>query len=82
MDYCDKLYFAVGQDFPLDLLPATTGIIVADKYGGEIIRAAPEDRLPAARRKAVLLTFARTAAFRIMSVMDPGPGGISGGRPT
>src|ERR1700723_50067 len=28
-DYSDALYFAVDEDFPLDLLPGETGLIVA-----------------------------------------------------
>ena len=71
LDFCDRLYFAVNHAFPVELLPDAAGIIVADRYGGEIIRVAPEDRLAAARRKAVSLAFARAAAFRLMAVMDP-----------
>ena len=31
----------VGSDFPLDALPASTGVIVADRFGAEIRREAP-----------------------------------------
>jgi hypothetical protein len=69
--YCDRLLFAVKPDFPVDILPADTGLILADRYGGEIVREAPETRLAGARRKAVTLRFARAAAMRLSSLADP-----------
>ena len=70
-DYCDALFFAVAPDFPVEILPPDTGLMLADAYGGEIIRNAPEHRLAAARRKAALLAFARTAAMRLQTLTDP-----------
>jgi hypothetical protein len=70
-DYCDRLYFAVGPAFPVDVLPADTGLIVADRFGGTIVRPAPEHKLPPARRKALTLALARIAAFRLQRVADP-----------
>ena len=70
-DFSDRLFFAVAPDFPQDVLPADAGLIIADRYGGEILREAPEHRLPAARRKAVLIRFARVAASRLMTIADP-----------
>lgn len=69
-DYCDRLWFAVSPEFPNDILPAGTGLILADRYDGEIVREAPEDRLTAARRKAVTLAFARVAAARLMHATE------------
>lgn len=71
MEYCDRFYFAVGPEFPLSVLPESTGLIIADRYGGEIVREAAEKRLPPARRKAVLLSYGRAASFRLMSALDP-----------
>lgn len=71
-EHCDQLFFAVDDQFPHDVLPDDTGLIIADRYGAEIIREAPEHRLSAARRKAVTLRFARAAAFRLQSAIDPG----------
>lgn len=68
--YCDCLFFAVAPAFPRDILPADTGVIVADRYGGEIIRGAPEHRLPGARRKAVTLRVVHTAALRLQAAAD------------
>ena len=70
-DYCDRLFFAVAPDFPTGILPPDTGLMLADRYGGEIIRDAPEIRLSAARRKAVTLAFARVAAARLASAIEP-----------
>lgn len=71
LDYCDALYFAVAVDFPLELLeqaaalPRQTGIIVADRYGGSILRQAIITRINPARRRAETLRFARRAAARL-----------------
>lgn len=69
--HCDRLFFAVAADFPLDVLPQETGLVIADRYGAELMREAPEHRLSGGRRKAVTLRFARAAALRLQSVTDP-----------
>ena len=71
LDFCDLFYFAVAPDFPLERLPEEAGWIVADKYGGEIIKPSPEVKLAAARRKAVHLAIARTASQRLQRLADP-----------
>jgi len=38
-DYCDRLFFAVSPAFPQELLLHETGINVAHRYGGDIIRS-------------------------------------------
>jgi hypothetical protein len=70
-DFCDRLYFAVALDFPREVLPPETGLIIADRYGGEIVRPAPEHRLAGARRKAMTLRLARIAAMRLQAAIDP-----------
>lgn len=70
-EYCDHFFFAVGADMPIEILPDDTGLIIADKYGAEIMREAPAHRLAAARRKALMLRFARTAAQRLLMISDP-----------
>lgn len=69
---CDRLFFAVSPTFPLELLPETAGVIVADRYGGEIVRSVSETRLPSHRRRAMALRFARAAAARLQALSDPG----------
>jgi hypothetical protein len=73
-DFCDRLLFAVAPDFPREVLPTDTGLVIADRFSGEIVRAAPEHRLVAARRKAMSLRFARVAAFRLSALYDPEAG--------
>jgi hypothetical protein len=70
-DFCDRLYFAVAPRFPREILPPDTGLIIADRYGGDIVRPAPEHRLAGARRKAMTLRLARIAAMRLQAVADP-----------
>jgi hypothetical protein len=70
-DFCDRLFFAVAPDFPREVLPPDAGLIVADRYGGEIVRVAPEHRLAAARRKAMTVRLARIAALRLQGAIDP-----------
>jgi hypothetical protein len=73
-DFCDLLYFAVPPEVPVEIMPEDAGLIVADRYGAEILRAAGEDRLAAARRKAMTLRIARAAALRLHDIADPGLG--------
>jgi hypothetical protein len=63
--YCDAFLFGVAEDFPRGLIPVDVGLIVADRFGGEILRHGPQAPLSAPRRKAVLLGFARLAALRL-----------------
>jgi hypothetical protein len=65
-DWCDKLYFATAQDFPHDILPRDPGLIIADQFGGEIVRDTVSRPLAPARRKAMTLRFARVAAERLL----------------
>lgn len=70
-DFSDRLFFAVAPDFPRAVLPEDAGLIIADRYAGEIVRPAPVHKLPAARRKALTLQLARLGALRLQSVIDP-----------
>jgi hypothetical protein len=70
-DYCDQLFFAIPQSMDPEIMPGDTGLIIADQWGAEIIRPAPDTGLHASRRKAVTLSFARTAAQRLHSLVDP-----------
>lgn len=65
LEFCELFYFAVPPDFPEELVPETTGLIIADRFGGAIVRPSPRTPLHASRRKAVTLSFARTAAERL-----------------
>lgn len=74
LDWCDRFFWAVGDDFPVDLLPEGTGLIIADAYDAEIIRMAPEYKLAPARRKVLVQKFATHAARRLQALRDPGAG--------
>jgi hypothetical protein len=71
MEWCDRFFWAVDADFPTELLPEDTGLIVADAYDAEIIRMAPEVKLAPARRKVMVQKFARHAALRWHLARDP-----------
>jgi hypothetical protein len=71
LDWCDRLYFAVPVDFPQALIPDEIGLIVADAYGGEILRHPPARALAAARRKSLLVDCARLASERLARLEDP-----------
>ena len=74
--HCDRLFFATADHVPLDIFPEDAGLILADGYGAELVRQAPEHKLPGATRRSMLLRFARTAAQRLQSLNDPhGPYG-------
>src|SRR5471032_2799482 len=70
LDYCDLFYFAIPPDFPPEHVPAQTGLIIADRYGGAIIKPAEIQSLHASRRKAVTVSFARCAAERLSRNLD------------
>ena len=72
LDWCDRYFWAVDADFPQDLLPPETGMILADSFDAQILREAPLMRLAPARRKALTLRLARTAAQRLQRLSDPG----------
>ena len=70
-EFSDRLFFAVKPDFPIEVLPDDAGLILADRYGGEIARPAPEMKLAGARRKSMALRLGRAAAFRLAALLDP-----------
>ena len=79
LDWCDRFFWAVGPEFPTDLLPGDTGLILADGYGAEILRHGPESRLAPARRRKLVEKAARTAALRLQALTDPGLRGMLNG---
>lgn len=72
LEWCDRYFWAVDLEFPTDLLSEETGLVIADPYDAEIIRMAPEDKLPSARRKVLIQKFATHAARRLQMLRDPG----------
>jgi len=77
LEYCDRFFWAVPAGFPLglfetaDFAPDRCGLIVADRFDAEELRPAPWVALNAARRRVETLRFARRAAHRITTMLDP-----------
>ncbi len=71
LEWCDRFFWAVGEDFPTDLLPEETGLLIGDAYGAEIIRMGPESKVAPARRKVMVQKFAFHAARRLQMLRDP-----------
>jgi len=77
--HCDRLFFATSLEVPCEIFPPDTGLIVADAFGAEFKCEAPAHKLTAPTRKAMMLIFARAAAQRLQSLVDPtGPYGDVG----
>ena len=64
--FCDAFFFAVGPEFPHAVLTEEPGLIVADAFGGAVVREAPVLPLAPPRRKALTLAFARMGAMRVL----------------
>ena len=70
-EFADRLYFAVPNDFPAILIPEECGLLVADAFGAAVLRQGITTALPAARRRALTLRFARVGAARLRRHLDP-----------
>lgn len=71
VEWCDRYFWAVDDDFPRDLLPEDSGLILADAFAAEVVRMAPEHRLAGARRARVVRDIGRAAALRLHRLADP-----------
>jgi len=69
--YCDAFYFAVGEDFPPELIPDHCGLIVGDAFGAAIVRPSGIEKLAGARRKSLIHSFGQLAAARLHRLEDP-----------
>ncbi len=69
--HCDRLLFSTSLEVSCEIFPADAGLIVADAFGAEFKSHAPEHRLGAPTRKAMMLLFARAAAARLQLLADP-----------
>lgn len=79
LDWCDRFFWAVDAEFPVEVLPAETGLILADPYDAEVLRMGPETPLAPARRKVMVQKFARHAATRLQALRDPAAFGSGAG---
>jgi hypothetical protein len=71
LEFCDAFFFAVPPAFPLALLPADCGLMIADDYGAEILRRQPAQAMNATRRRAQTLRVALAAMQRLGRLIDP-----------
>lgn len=71
LPWCDRFFFAIPPEMDPALPPPDEGLIIADPWGGEIVRKARKRSLAPARRRAMLLLFARLAASRLHALQDP-----------
>ena len=69
--HCDRLYFAISEDTPVEIMPEEAGLILADRFGAAILRDPEPRALAPATRRAVLLRFASAAADRLHRLVDP-----------
>ncbi len=71
LEWCDRFFFAVGPEFPAEILPAEAGLLISDEYEAILVREAAATPLFGARRKALTLRFAHLAARRLSGRDDP-----------
>lgn len=71
LPWCDQFFWAVDADFPREVLPEGHGLILADRYGAELVQMGAGARLAPARRKAITLAVARTGLRRLHQASDP-----------
>ena len=76
LEWCDRFFWAVDADFPTEILPDETGLIIADGFDAEILRMGPMAPLAASRRKVLTRKFARHSARRDHRYRDPGVAGL------
>jgi hypothetical protein len=65
--FCDRFFFATHPEVPASIFPEECGFILSDGYGAEMLRDAPEHRVPPATRKALILRVARAGAARLLA---------------
>ena len=71
LDWCDRYFWAVAAEFPIDILPSDTGLIIADPYDASILREAPLNKISVARRKKLIKSIAKSACNRLLVHTDP-----------
>ena len=63
--FCERFYFAVPADFPIEIMPNECGLIVADPYDAAVRREGTAKTLNRNRKRRQLLQFALTASDRL-----------------
>ncbi len=65
--HSDRFFFATHPGVPAEIFPEECGFILSDGYGAEMMREAPEHRIPPHVRKALMLRIARAGAARLLA---------------
>ena len=65
LGFCERFYFAVPTDFPIDIMPNECGLIIADPYEAAVRREGTAKTLNMNRKRRQLLRFALTASKRL-----------------
>ena len=73
LEWCDRFFWAIDDAFPVEIIPANAGLLIADVFGAEILRWPDPTPLASGRRTALVRRFARTAAGRLDRLLDPDP---------
>ena len=71
LEWCDRYFWAVDANFPIDILPTQTGVIIADAYDASILREAPLNKLSPVRQKKIIKSMAASACNRLLTYTDP-----------
>tara|TARA_B100001057_G_C22240124_1_gene715427 strand:- start:9 stop:443 length:435 start_codon:yes stop_codon:yes gene_type:complete len=71
LEWCDRYFWAVDANFPIDILPTQTGLIIADAYDASIIREAPLNKLSPVRQRKIIKLMAASACNRLLLHTDP-----------
>ena len=74
LEWADRFFWAVDADFPADLLPQGTGLMIADAYDAEILRMGADQPLAGARRKVMLTHFELHAVLSQPEFRETGKG--------
>lgn len=82
LDWCDRYFWGVPENLAGAVMGEAfgaerTGILVADRFDAALVRAAPWVMISGARRKAMMLRFARNAAARLALAADPEMGFVA-----
>ena len=65
LDFCDRFFFAVPEGFPVEVLPDSEGLMIADSFAAAVARESGTRPMNGTRRQHQTRRFARTASQRL-----------------
>ncbi len=65
IEWADRFYFGVGDNFPIDILPKEHGIIKTDGFDCHEARPSPVNKLNGSRRNTLVRNLAKASMRRI-----------------